>query len=255
MKMNEINKKAFTLVELLVVISIIAMLLAILMPSLQKTRAQAKKVVCLSGMRQLGFGCQFYASDNNNKLPKDSTSDTAWGTYKIFMGSWAALGTLYADGYIKDLNVYWCPSAKGDFSQKYNMDRKWIKNGTHMDPEANADGERVLRSYQFRGKFLKKEGQKVIDSSRLAIVMDVFLPPSPTNPNPIPSHSNGYNVVFVDGSGSFFKVDPKNNEFQYSYRNPLDAPGYLRWAKYYAGSSQWDWWGIRAVWGVLDASY
>jgi prepilin-type processing-associated H-X9-DG protein/prepilin-type N-terminal cleavage/methylation domain-containing protein len=61
--------KAFTLVELLVVISIIAVLLAILMPSLQKARNQAKKVVCSSNMRQMGVALQCYMQENDSHLP------------------------------------------------------------------------------------------------------------------------------------------------------------------------------------------
>ena len=48
--------RGFTLVELLVVISVIALLLAILMPSLQKARQTAQRLVCSSNMRQIVFG-------------------------------------------------------------------------------------------------------------------------------------------------------------------------------------------------------
>jgi prepilin-type N-terminal cleavage/methylation domain-containing protein/prepilin-type processing-associated H-X9-DG protein len=65
-------RSAFTLVELLVVISIIAVLLAILMPSLQKARNQAKKVVCLSNMRQMGIVLITYLVDSDNHLPPSS---------------------------------------------------------------------------------------------------------------------------------------------------------------------------------------
>ncbi|OHB58870.1 MAG: hypothetical protein A2Y12_00445 [Planctomycetes bacterium GWF2_42_9] len=63
------HRKAFTLVELLVVISIIAMLLAVLIPSLQKARDQAKMVVCKSNLRQVGLAFVLYAESNNGKHP------------------------------------------------------------------------------------------------------------------------------------------------------------------------------------------
>lgn len=69
MKKIRNNKKAFTLVELLVVISIIALLLSILMPSLQKAREQAQRVVCGSNFRSVGTGLLLYANDYNNSLP------------------------------------------------------------------------------------------------------------------------------------------------------------------------------------------
>lgn len=61
-------KKAFTLVELLVVVSIIAMLLGILLPSLSKARAVAQQTICLTNSRQMGKGLLLYANANNDSV-------------------------------------------------------------------------------------------------------------------------------------------------------------------------------------------
>ena len=61
--------KGFTLVELLIVIGIIALLIAILLPALNKARAAADMVACTSNLRQLGQACFEYQSENNGSFP------------------------------------------------------------------------------------------------------------------------------------------------------------------------------------------
>ena len=69
------KRLAFTLVELLVVIGIIAILIAILLPALSKARRMARQLQCESNLRQWGIGFQNYANNDGGMLPLDGIGD------------------------------------------------------------------------------------------------------------------------------------------------------------------------------------
>jgi len=94
--------RGFTLVELLVVIGIIALLISILLPSLQKGRVQAKRLQCMNNERQLLAALMMYTQDNNGIFPSD-TGDSAdasdlkgfidndsspWNPYAVEVNPW-----------------------------------------------------------------------------------------------------------------------------------------------------------------------
>lgn len=63
------KKRAFTLIELLVVIAIIAMLTAIVLPSLQHAKEQAKSVYCKNNLRQMSIAATSYVNDFDGRFP------------------------------------------------------------------------------------------------------------------------------------------------------------------------------------------
>lgn len=71
-------RRAFTLVELLVVISIIAILAALLLPALSGAKLKAHRVICLSNLKQLGQIASMYRHDFGKGLPVDSTGTIIW---------------------------------------------------------------------------------------------------------------------------------------------------------------------------------
>lgn len=120
-------KRGFTLVELLVVIGIIALLISILIPALQRARERAQSVKCQSNMKTLANALRMFANDNKDHLPgnRDNYNQTEeWKRCFLFGGNrWADAGsfvkapesgTLFK--YVRTAEVYKCPSVQGDFA-------------------------------------------------------------------------------------------------------------------------------------------
>ena len=77
------KRRAFTLIDLLVVIVIIGLLMAILMPTLQRAREQGRRAVCLNNLRELTLAWIMYADGNDDKLVNgmggiDRPNEKAW---------------------------------------------------------------------------------------------------------------------------------------------------------------------------------
>jgi len=113
----------FTLVELLVVIAIIALLMAILMPALQRVKKHAEEVMCRQNLRQVGIILFMFLQDNDFVMPKvrrsagnDRCNEYLWKdpATGVFLTAddkdtyWA----LTMIDYIKDTNIFGCPAFK-----------------------------------------------------------------------------------------------------------------------------------------------
>jgi prepilin-type N-terminal cleavage/methylation domain-containing protein/prepilin-type processing-associated H-X9-DG protein len=76
--LHRFSKEGFTLVELLVVISVISLLMAILLPALQRSKTQAKKIKCANNLKQIYIGLNLFASENDGMLPLNASGWWLW---------------------------------------------------------------------------------------------------------------------------------------------------------------------------------
>ena len=99
--------KKFTLLELLIVVSIIAILLSLLLPSLKNARKTAMRTVCLSNLSQHQVASSLYINDNSGKfaLPQIGNANNCY-RYSGKRGTYTALNLNLADVKDKPLNAY-----------------------------------------------------------------------------------------------------------------------------------------------------
>lgn len=228
------RRNAFTLIELLVVIAVIAVLMAILMPALNRAREQGKRTACVSNLRQLTMGWILYADDNNDKIVAANTGATgAWVVYADATTTEQTRidgirsGTLFR--YCPETKLYKCPTGvRGEVVTYAITD---AMNGYNGIP-----GTTDLMVY--RRMQVKRADERI-----------VFLDEGRLSPNSwtlwydqerwwdqiTARHGEGTNFGFADGHGEYWKwKDPRTVEvanidyttWQNTTRNGADSFSY-----------------------------
>lgn len=184
---------AFTLIDLLVSMAIIAVLISLLLPSLSGIREATRRVVCSSNQRQVGLGISMYAEDSKDELPP-----TDWDPKEASRGQsspqktnivrkseldapFDGLGILFAAQYLNAPQVFYCPSHHG-----------LRPFGTYA-PIWHEDVGQIVVNFQYRGAKRYLPGQ----SDRLVLVTDGLATRADYN------HNVGSNVLRGDFSVSW----------------------------------------------------
>ena len=149
-------RKAFTLVELLIVIVIIAILASLLLPALNKARARARAITCSNNIRQSLVAIRLYADDANGVLitrrDNDPREPYCWGAY------------LYNNNYINGYDTLFCPSrfhpdSLKDFQKKildrtlgiYDASISIRDTKTYLTEQGIGEGESIMRQTSLAG--------------------------------------------------------------------------------------------------------
>ncbi len=152
------GRRGFTLIDVLVSMTVIAVLIGLLVPSLSSVNEAARRVVCQSNVRQIGLGLIMYTNDYKGYLPpsrfinnsgaRSSGSPEKMITLRVdpaevtsAYGAWDGLGVLFATSYVPAPKVFYCPSHRGQNPYSaYAM--AWSVTG----------GDEIVCNYHYRGE-------------------------------------------------------------------------------------------------------
>lgn len=114
------SRRGFTLIEVLLVLSILSLLATLLFPALVTARGKARSMACASNLRQIGIGILLYAQDNDDFYPRavdptDRAFPFQWGHIPEFEAAIPQIGLLHVvmRPYLQSAQVWACPSDDG----------------------------------------------------------------------------------------------------------------------------------------------
>ena len=229
---------AFTLVELLVVVSIIALLIAILLPSMRAARDSAKRTLCKANMHSLAFGFVIYTTEYQGRYPAGySKWDAPWGPGDMYWHQrLIEEGLAYGKDGPKKNNVV-CPADKEPWKPyTWTPDEKLIYNCSYgANPVVmiadgnNKSGQPISDGiHDWVGWLYKDRKQARVDTIRrpstLIIVTEVEGPTSPFFFEPwSPNKDEGQDGEWAWGRHDR-NFDPKTSETG-GFANILHADG------------------------------
>jgi prepilin-type N-terminal cleavage/methylation domain-containing protein/prepilin-type processing-associated H-X9-DG protein len=203
------RKRAFTLIELLVVIAVIAVLMAILMPALNRAREQGKRISCLSNVKQLTMAWILYADANDDLIVSASPNmdDDAWVKYESTddeerRRELIRLGALYP--YCPDVKLFKCPTGVRGEVVTYALPDS-------MNGHDGIPGTEKLMVY--RRSQIKRAGERIVflDEGRLSSnSWTIHYQEERWWDQITARHGDGTNFSFADGHSEYWKwKDPR----------------------------------------------
>jgi prepilin-type N-terminal cleavage/methylation domain-containing protein/prepilin-type processing-associated H-X9-DG protein len=208
---------AFTLIELLVVIAIIAILAAMLLPSLAAAKQRAWTIACNSNLHQISLGLTMYSDEANGRYPK-SGGHIPWNHQFPDAPTNAWMQQIV--GYTQSTNVYRCPSNK--LLPSSEQSRFNYFNGVRAAYIAAGENTASLEAKKIQLPSALVVSGDTLDFEPTDADKDDYTQNCVGGPaNGIPweqwqAHSKGQNVLFADGHAKWYN-GYNTNEMTFRY--------------------------------------
>ncbi len=188
-------RAAFTLIELLIVIAIIAVLAALLLPALARAKERARSVQCLSQLRQIGLATRCFTEDNEDVFPRSQHSAFANGELPWERVIAPGLGFSTTNWTSLLRGVYHCPADKRTVPWSYGLN-VYFELGPDDDYEGKPQTwRRVGEIPNHSATILFAENQSAADH----IMPNFWTAPQDAVDVPSRRHQGRANYGFVDG--------------------------------------------------------
>jgi len=200
-----VGARGFSMIELLVVLSIVMVLTGLLMPGITRARHGAYRLMCASNLRQIGVGLMLHGEDENGLLPDSHMQEI--GRFEEMSAintgetddlsrrpTYDGLGLLWEKRYVESARCFYCPA--------HHHHHTFETDGAYYESLDGDFPRRIYSNYHFTGPCRLDESGQVVPggfrslnrAGRLVLVTDSLRSAEDFN------HDDGINVLYSDGS-------------------------------------------------------